>query len=96
MALSGELPGLRATPRRCWMDTGRAHRAGARAEPADVPAADAADLLEDAEEIVSTIAPQALEEARKRERKDERRSGASGPLGWIKRKGSPPPASPGR
>ena len=65
-------------------------------EPADVPAADAADLLEDAEEIVSAIAPQALEEARKRERKDERRSGASGPLGWIKRKGSPPPASPGR
>ena len=44
-------------------------------EPSDVPAADAADLLENAEEIVSAVAPEAIEEARKRERKEERRSG---------------------
>jgi len=60
-------------------------------EPSGVPAADAADLLEDAEEIVSAIAPEALDEARKRERKEERRSGQSGPLRWLKRRPPPPP-----
>ena len=61
------------------------------AEPADVPAADAADLLEDAEDIVSAVAPEALAEARERERKEERRSGGSGPLRWLKRRPPPPP-----
>ena len=58
-----------------------------------MPAADAADLLENAEEIVSAIAPDAIDEARKRERKEERHSGSGGgfgPRGWFKRKGSPP------
>ena len=62
-------------------------------EPPDVPAADAADLLENAEEIISAVAPDAIAEARKRERKEERRSGSGGgfgPRGWFKRKGSPP------
>ncbi|MGD0942777.1 MAG: hypothetical protein ABR972_00655 [Acidimicrobiales bacterium] len=61
-------------------------------EPADVSAADAADLLEDAEEIVSAVAPEALAEAAERERKEERRSGASGPRRWFKRRGPPPPS----
>ena len=60
-------------------------------EPSGVPAADAADLLDNAEEIVSAIAPEALEEARKRERKEERRSGGSSPLRWLKRRPTPPP-----
>ncbi len=58
-----------------------------------MPAADAADLLENAEEIVSAVAPDAVAEARKREQKEERRSGSSGGFGsrgWFKRKGSPP------
>ena len=66
-------------------------------EPADVPAADAADLLDDAEDIVSAVAPEAIAEARERERKQERRAGASGPLRWLKRRGpTPPGAAPGR
>ena len=48
-------------------------------EPADVPAADAADLLEDAEDIVSAVAPEAIAEAHERERKEERRSGGAAP-----------------
>jgi hypothetical protein len=60
-------------------------------EPDGVPAADAADLLEDAEEIVSAVAPEALAEAAKRERKEERRSGPGGPLRWLRRGGSSPP-----
>ena len=60
-------------------------------EPDHVPAADAADLLENAEEIVSAVAPEALAEAAKRERKEERRSGPGGPRRWFRRGGSPPP-----
>jgi hypothetical protein len=60
-------------------------------EPDDVPAADAADLLENAEEIVSAVVPDALAEAAKRERKEERRSGPGGPRRWFRRGGSPPP-----
>jgi len=59
-------------------------------EPADVPAADAADLLESAEEIVNSAAPQALDEARERERKDERKYGKDEGFGsrrWFRRKG---------
>ncbi len=62
-------------------------------EPTDVPAAEAADLLENAEEIVSAVAPDAVAEARKRERKEERRSGTNGVLGsrrWFNRKGPQP------
>lgn len=59
-------------------------------EPADVNAADAADLLEDAEEIVSSVAPEAVAEAEDRERKEERRA-SGGALRWFKRKG---PSSP--
>ena len=62
-------------------------------EPTGVPAADAADLLENAEEIVSAVAPDAVAEARKRELKEERRSGTNGVPGsrrWFKRKGPPP------
>jgi len=59
-------------------------------EPTDVPAADAADLLEDAEEIVSAVAPDAMAEAQERERKEERRA-AGGALRWFKRKDPPPP-----
>jgi len=58
-------------------------------EPADVPAADAADLLGNAEEIVSAVAPDALAEARERERKNARRFGKDGGFGsrrWFKRK----------
>ena len=58
-------------------------------EPTDVPAADAADLLENAEEIVNSVAPEVLAEARDRERKEERRSGKDGGFGsrrWFKRK----------
>jgi len=55
-------------------------------EPTDVPAADAADLLENAAEIISAVAPDALAEARKQARKQERRSSAR----WFKRKGPPP------
>jgi len=66
-------------------------------EPSDMPAADAADLLNDADDIVSAVAPQAIAEARDRERKEERRAGASGPLRWLKRKGpTPPGTAPGR
>jgi hypothetical protein len=63
-------------------------------EPTGVAAADAADLLENAEEIVSGVAPDAVAEARKRERKEERRSESKGLLGsrgWLRRKN--PPAS---
>jgi hypothetical protein len=60
-------------------------------EPTDVPAADAADLLEDAEDIVSAVVPEAIAEARERERKEERRSGAAGPLRWFKRRPPSPP-----
>jgi hypothetical protein len=60
-------------------------------EPDDVPAADAADLLENAEEIVSAVVPEALAEAAKRERKEERRAGPGGPRRWFRRGGSPPP-----
>jgi hypothetical protein len=62
-------------------------------EPPDVPAADAADLLENAEEIVAAVAPDAAAEARKLERKQERRSGSGSgfsPRGWFRRKGTPP------
>ena len=48
------------------------------AEPADVPAADAADLLEDAEDIVSAVAPEALAEAR------EARAQRGAALGWLR------------
>ena len=58
-------------------------------EPADVSAADAADLLEDAEEIVGSIAPEAMAEAQERERKEEKRA-AGGVLRRFKRKGPPP------
>ena len=47
-------------------------------EPADVPAADAADLLEDAEEIVSAVAPEAIAEAASA---SARRSGARAAAG---------------
>lgn len=59
-------------------------------EPTGAPAADVADLLEDAEEIVSAIAPEAVAEAHARERKQERKSGQDGGFGsrrWFKRKG---------
>jgi len=61
-------------------------------EPPEVPAADAADLLENAEEIIAAVAPDVAAEARKREHKEERRSGSSGsgPRSWFKRKGSSP------
>src|ERR1019366_9090090 len=41
-------------------------------EPTGVSPADAADLLENAEEIVSAVALEALAEAKRRERKEER------------------------
>ena len=59
-------------------------------EPGGVPAADAADLLENAEEIVSAVAPDALAEARDREARQQRKSGKDGGFGsrrWFKRKG---------
>jgi hypothetical protein len=58
-------------------------------EPDGVPEADAADVLENAEEIVSAVAPDALSEARDRERKEQRKSGKDGGFGsrrWFKRK----------
>ena len=58
-------------------------------EPSGVPAADAADVLENAEEIVDAVAPDALSEARDRERKEQRKSGKDGGFGsrrWFKRK----------
>jgi hypothetical protein len=59
-------------------------------EPVDVPPADAADLLENAEEIVAAVESDAIAEAQRRERKQERRSGGGGPRSWFKRKGPPP------
>ena len=59
----------------------------------DVPAADAADLLENVEEIVAAVAPDAVAQARKQERNQQRRSGSGGglsPRGWFRRKGNPP------
>jgi hypothetical protein len=58
-------------------------------EPEGVSAADAADVLENAEEIVDAVAPDALSEARDRERKEQRKSGKDGGFGsrrWFKRK----------
>ncbi len=55
-------------------------------EPGGVPAADAADVLESAEEIVDTVAPEAFSEARDRERKTGK-DGGFGSRRWFKRKG---------
>lgn len=57
-------------------------------EPDAIPAADAADLLGDAEEIVNAIAPEAVDEARAREAKEARKRGEDGGFGarrWFKR-----------
>jgi hypothetical protein len=59
-------------------------------EPGGVPAADAADVLESAEDIVDAVAPEVFSEARDRERKEERKTGKDGGFGsrrWFKRKG---------
>jgi len=57
-------------------------------EPDEVPAADAADLLESAEDIVNATAPDAIEEARRREKSEERRGGRDAGFGsrrWFRR-----------
>ena len=51
-----------------------------------MPAADAADVLESAEEIVDTVAPEAFSEARDRERQTGK-DGGFGSRRWFKRKG---------
>lgn len=62
-------------------------------EPTGADAAGAADLLADAEAIVSAAAPDAVAEARKNEHKQSKKAGgasAGGSRRWRKRKGSPP------
>ena len=59
-------------------------------EPAGVSPDEAAQLLEGAEEIVSAVAPEALAEARERERREQRQTGRDGGFGsrrWFRRKG---------
>ena len=58
-------------------------------EPELVPAADAADLLDDAEDIVNAAAPEALTEAQARERELEKKGGADNGFGsrrWFRKK----------